>query len=353
MVSSPAAGLVSIVTVYYNRGDHVTDSIGSLLSQTHRGIEIIAIDDGSTDGTHERLQAFDDARLTVVRHQNQGFVGSIRKGIELAKGDVIAIHGSGDISHPDRIARQLAVLKERPAVGVVGCYVENRNLLRNYSTLHMPKVGPDAGRQLAQGNFLTHGEVMFRKGIYDAVGGYRTFFRQAQDWDLWLRMSEKTGFHIVPEILYTRFIRLDGITGSNPERLAAHVLLASIAVHCYEARRRNEPDPIDAGHFEALMSVLLNRESGRLLARCAIELAVDGRYDEADVLLRRSLASRSSAVPLALFGLFKLTRFAGSSAQTGFLRFLVTRWYEAKGNRERRRFRQAVASGQVALPAGE
>ncbi|WP_225767318.1 glycosyltransferase [Inquilinus sp. Marseille-Q2685] len=353
MEGKPVQTLVSIVTVYYNRGDLVADSIGSLLSQTHRDIEIIAVDDGSTDETYDRLRAFDDERLTVIRHQNQGFVGSIRKGIEMARGDIIAIHGSGDISHPDRIARQLAVLAERPDVGVVGCYVENRNLLRNYSTVHMPKVGPDAGRQLAEANFLMHGEVMFRKQVYDAVGGYRPFFRLAQDRDLWLRMSERTGFHIVPEILYTRFVRLDGVGGGRPDRRAAQVLLSNLAVHCYEARCRNEPDPVDAGRFEALMSILLNRESSRILALCATELAIAGRSDEADALFRRSLASRFLTVPLALFGLFKVTRLAGSRLQGRFLRYLVTRWYEAKDRRERRRARQATESGQVALPAGE
>jgi hypothetical protein len=353
MEGQKAQSLVSIVTVYYNRGDVVTDSIESLLSQTHRDIEIIAVDDGSTDDTYDRLLAFDDERLTVFRHRNQGFVGSIRKGIDLAKGDVIAIHGSGDISHPERIARQLAVLAERPDIGVVGCYVENRNLLRNTSTLHMPRVGPDAGRQLAETNFLMHGEVMFRRQVYDAVGGYRPFFRMAQDRDLWLRMSERTGFHIVPEVLYTRFVRLDGVGGGRPDRRAAQVLLSNLAVHCYEARRRNQPDPIDAGDFEALMSVLLNRESSRILALCATELAVAGRQDEADALFRRCLASRFPTIPLIMFGLFKLTRLFGGKLQSRLLRFLLTRWYGAKERRGRRKARQLAGHGPKALTAAE
>jgi hypothetical protein len=342
--------LVSIVTVYHNRGDLVTASIESLLSQTHREIEIIAVDDGSTDETYDRLRAFDDERLTVMRHPNEGFVGSIRKGVVAARGEIVAIHGSGDISHPDRIARQLAALAERPEVGVVGCHVENRNLLRNTSMLHRPTVSADAGRQLAESNFLMHGEVMFRKQVYNAVGGYRPFFRMAQDRDLWLRMSERTGFHVVPEVLYTRFVRLDGVGGGRADRRAAQVLLSNLAVHCYEARRRDEPDPIDAGRFEALMSVLLNRESSRILALCAIELAIAGRQDEADALFRKCLASRSPAIPMVLFGLFKVTRLAGSTLQSRLLRFLLTRWYDAK---DRRGWRQAASHGPKALPAAE
>lgn len=349
MDGQKAPPLVSVVTVYYNRADVVTASIESLLAQTHREIEIIAVDDGSTDDTLARLRAFDDERLTVISHRNEGFVGSIRKGVAAARGDIVAIHGSGDISHPDRIARQFAVLDERPDVGVVGCHVENRNLLRGTSTLHRPTVGADAGRQLAEANFLMHGEVMFRKPVYDAVGGYRPFFRMAQDRDLWLRMSERTGFHIVPEVLYTRFIRLDGVGGGGADRRAAQVLLSNLAVHCYEARRRNEPDPIDAGRFEALMSVLLNRESSRILALCAIELAIAGRRDEADALFRRCLASRAPAIPLALFGLFKVTRLAGGTLQSRLLRALLTRWYDAKDRRGRRLAQRAPG----ALPAAE
>lgn len=346
MNSIPEDVLVSVVSIYYNRSDSIYESVSSILNQSHKNLELIVVDDGSSDDTWDKLQSIHDPRLRIVRHENQGFVRSIRKAVDLCSGEFVAIHGSGDISLPERIACQLAVLKQNPDVGVVGCYVENRNQLRGYSTTHMPKVGPDAGRQLAEANFLMHGEVMFRKQVYDAVGGYRIFFRMAQDRDLWLRMSERTGFHIVPEILYTRFVRLDGVGGGRPDRRAAQVLLSNLAVHCYELRRRNESDPVDAGNFEALMSVLLNRESSRILALCATELAIAGRQDEADALFRRCLASRSPVVPLALFGLFKVTRLAGGALQSRALRFLLARWYDAKDRRERRRARQVAEAGR-------
>lgn len=348
MNSTSGDVLVSVVSIYYNRSDSVHESVNSILDQSHKNLELIVIDDGSTDDTWEKLQSIHDPRLRIVRHENQGFVKSIRKAVDLCSGEFVAVHGSGDISLPERIARQLAVLEQNPDVGVVGCHVENRNQLRGYSTTHMPHVGPDAGRQLAEANFLMHGEVMFRKRVYDAVGGYRIFFRMAQDRDLWLRMSERTGFHIVPEILYTRFVRLDGVGGGRPDRRAAQVLLSTLAVHCYELRRRGEADPVDAGDFEALMSMLLNRESSRILALCATELAIAGRRDEADALFRRCLASRSLAVPLALFGLFKVTGLAGGALQSRALRFLLVRWYESKDRRERRRARPVAEADRRA-----
>ncbi|MDZ7835005.1 MAG: glycosyltransferase family 2 protein [Alkalibacterium sp.] len=114
--------LVSIVTVYYNRENQVKESIESLLNQTYQNIEIIAVDDGSTDNTYKLLSSYKDSRLKVIRHTNSGFVKSIRKAIEHSNGDIIAVHGSGDISFLNRIEKQVSVLKNNSRIGVVSCY---------------------------------------------------------------------------------------------------------------------------------------------------------------------------------------------------------------------------------------
>ena len=118
--------LVSVISAYYNREDHVEESIQSLLDQTYENLEIIThVDDGSTDNTLERLRRFDDPRLKIVTHENCGLVLSFIKAIEMSSGEYIAIHGSGDLSLPRRIEKQAALLQEKEKVGVVGCYVNN------------------------------------------------------------------------------------------------------------------------------------------------------------------------------------------------------------------------------------
>ena len=108
---------VSIVSAWYNRADHVATSIGSLLAQTHDDLEIIVCDDGSTDATLAELRKFDDPRLIVQTQANAGFVTTMNRMIASATGDYIAVHGSGDESLPERIARQAAVLDEHPEIG--------------------------------------------------------------------------------------------------------------------------------------------------------------------------------------------------------------------------------------------
>ena len=209
--------MVSVITIYYNRAEHVKESIQSLLDQTFSNVEIIAVDDGSTDNTLELLHSFSDSRVKVISHPNQGFVKSIIKAVSLASHDIIAIHGSGDISLPERIEKQLQVLLDRPEIGVVGCYVANENMVSNESTIIKPEIDTKIGiaKQLLHMNIFLHGEVMFRKSIYLKAGGYRDYFKFAQDYDLWLRMSLYTEFAVVKEVLYTRFTLSDGVSASS------------------------------------------------------------------------------------------------------------------------------------------
>ncbi|RYF04511.1 MAG: glycosyltransferase family 2 protein, partial [Oxalobacteraceae bacterium] len=117
--------IVSIITVFHNRAEHVEASIASLLAQRGVDYEIVALDDGSTDDTLACLQAISNPRLTVVAQANTGFTAAINTAIAHSRGRYIAIHGAGDISLPNRIARQAAILEARPEVGVIGCHVSN------------------------------------------------------------------------------------------------------------------------------------------------------------------------------------------------------------------------------------
>src|ERR1700749_4123369 len=117
--------LVTIVSVFHNRGAEVERSVNSLLAQTYTPLEIIVVDDGSTDDTALRLRAFADPRLSVRIQPNQGFTRAVDAAVRSAKGSFVAIHGAGDISLPQRIEQQARVLAEHPEVGVVGCLIEN------------------------------------------------------------------------------------------------------------------------------------------------------------------------------------------------------------------------------------
>lgn len=205
---------VSIISGYYNRENWVFDSIESLRNQIYDNLEIIIFDDHSTDRTYQNLckACLNDPRIKLIRHEkNIGFVNGLVEAIELSSGDYIAIHGSGDISLPNRIGKQVLSLEENPNIVGVDCYYVNSDS-RNGTRKEVCNKGTFTKSDFMKSNPLSHGGVMFRKEIYNDIGGYRRAFKYAQDFDLWLRMSEHGNFYIVPEFLYERRINFDGVS---------------------------------------------------------------------------------------------------------------------------------------------
>ena len=223
---------VAIFTAYHNRENDVKESIESLLNQNYNNFIVVAINDGSSDTTLDRLQEIKNDKLIILNKKNSGFVSSIIYAINKVDSEYIAIHGSGDISLPDRIKLQAQVLDDNSNVGVVGCHYKNNDLIRNKSIEFTSLSGLIHKRimldHLCVKNPLTHGEVTIRRSVYNKVGGYNPFFTFAQDYELWIRLSQLTDFYIVPEVLYLRYVRSDGVSGSV-NKIAVQQYLASMA----------------------------------------------------------------------------------------------------------------------------
>ncbi len=282
--------LVSIVTVFHNRAGHVRASLQSLVMQTYPDIEILAVDDGSTDGTLGELQRFaDDPRVIIVAKQNSGFTSTMREAIARARGSLIAVHGSGDISYPERIARQVAVLTQQPDVGVVGCHLLTPVAGQNRSKRIGRPNGLDFRTELLRGNMFTHGEVMYRKGLYEAVGGYRAAFVLGQDLDLWLRMSRMAGYWIVQDILYQRAELPNGVS-TSPEKVLRQQRFTELARQCAEAVDAGQADPVERHGADALALMRRSRRLADRLALNGLRVMINGGDAAAG-------CARSSAMP--------------------------------------------------------
>ncbi|MDG5789305.1 glycosyltransferase [Evansella sp. AB-P1] len=301
--------LVSIVTVYFNREDKVINSIRSLLNQTYQNIEVIAIDDGSTDDTLKVLNSIKDPRLKVFHHKNKGFTKSIISALNLAKGDIIAIHGSGDISHINRIEKQLNLLLKNDDVGVVGCFVEKINRTTSEKEIYKPKLPnnqSDLLKFLKVNNPFTHGEVMFKKVIYSRIGGYREFFKYAQDRDLWLRMSLETKFAIVPEILYTRFNLQDGVSAS-PDKVILQKYFNEVTRQCIELKLKNKKDLIENHGIYAPFFMNRSKKLSNDLARRAAAYFVSDELNNAKEFIRLSRVEKKTVTNLILLIIIKIS----------------------------------------------
>jgi glycosyltransferase involved in cell wall biosynthesis len=113
-----AGPLVSVVIPAFNAAKYIRETLDSVLAQTYRPIEIVVVDDGSTDGTREQILAYGD-RVRYVWQPNSGGCSSPRNyGVRMASGEFIAFLDADDLIAPERIAAAVAVMKRRPDVGL-------------------------------------------------------------------------------------------------------------------------------------------------------------------------------------------------------------------------------------------
>ncbi|RVT43951.1 glycosyltransferase family 2 protein [Sphingobium algorifonticola] len=208
---------LTLICSFYNREQGVLPTLHSIARQRFRDFEAIIIDDGSTDGTsallRRELQKLADSRLIFRTNVvNVGLTQSLIQAIASSSTPYIAIHDAGDVSLPDRLSRQVEMLDADPTIAAVGCHYINVLPERNLHVMKRPDASGESFRSILRRPAFTHGEVAFRRDVYETVGGYRPEFRYAQDNDLWLRMIRVARFSTVPEILYHRMIYASGIS---------------------------------------------------------------------------------------------------------------------------------------------
>lgn len=208
---------VSIICGYYNRPNLVRRTLDGIREQTFGDFEALVFDDASTDETadtiSEIISSYKDSRFRLIRHErNVGFTRGLINAINQCRGEYIAIHDSGDVSLPRRLERQVSTLDEQPGLVVTGCHYINCVEETGLTRVRRPNANGLTPEDVRRDSTFTHGEVMYRAAAYHQAGGYRAAFRYSQDNDLWQRMIQIGQFGTVPEILYKRYVQLDGIS---------------------------------------------------------------------------------------------------------------------------------------------
>ena len=188
---SPA---VSVVMPVRDGQTFVDDAIRSIRAQSHHEIEFIVVDDGSRDGTRGILDrhAADDPRIRIIAQPALGVVAGLNHGIEAASGSLIARMDADDIAKPERLARQVTALLQHPKAALVGSgyeVIDGAGRVRRSASV--PTSPGDIREALMHGNCIAHPTVLMRRDAVLAVGGYRRAFLQCEDYDLWLRLSER------------------------------------------------------------------------------------------------------------------------------------------------------------------
>lgn len=201
--------LVSVVMPVYNARRYLEAALDSILSQTFIDFEVIAVDDGSTDGSSDILAqaAVRDARIVIRSQQNSGVTDALNAGLRAARGRFIARMDADDVALPDRFERQVAFLVANPNCAAVGGQVilldqDDRVLCR----MRVPQGHCAIDRShMTNVSAIWHPTALIRASAIFEVGGYRDAYPSAEDVDLFLRLAEVGSLANLDEVvLYYR-----------------------------------------------------------------------------------------------------------------------------------------------------
>jgi glycosyltransferase involved in cell wall biosynthesis len=212
------APLVSAVIPTYNRAEMVGGAIESVLDQTVDDVEVVVVDDGSTDDTWSVLQEYaaeDDRVRPIQNESNQGIPTTMNRGVEAARGEFVGVFGDDDRWHPTKVEKQLAAFDR---VGDDYCGVYTGGVIRDESGDVVQRVMPDRTGDLypdvlVENVVLPHSSHLVRADCFEAVGGFDESFDIACDWDLTVRLSKRWKWAFVPEVLVERNHHDGNVTG--------------------------------------------------------------------------------------------------------------------------------------------
>jgi len=231
---------VSVLMPCYDAADTLDEALDSLAAQSLQNHELVAVDDGSNDGTLEVLQqrARSDRRIHLLTQPHAGIVAALNAGLGACQADLVARMDADDRAHPQRLEMQLTFLEANSDVAVVGCRVAGfpREQVRQGLQIYLEWQNnllsdEDIRREMFVESPLAHPSVMFRRSWVERAGGYQDN-GWAEDYDLWMRLyMAGARFAKLPEVLLEwrerpeRLTRLDGrYSLENFLRLKAYYL---------------------------------------------------------------------------------------------------------------------------------
>lgn len=203
--------LVSVIIPAYNAENFIAKTLASVVAQTYRHLEILVVDDGSSDRTQSIVQtmAQQDPRIRLFKQANAGVAAARNAGIDKAKGEYIAPIDADDLWHPETLEKLLIPFDQSdPQLGVVYAWsidIDEQDL--STGGFHAANISGDVYKTLICHDFLGNASsTLIRKGCLDRIGGYNTHLKAqnaqgCEDWELYLRLAEQYDFGVAPEFL--------------------------------------------------------------------------------------------------------------------------------------------------------
>lgn len=201
---SDAAPLVSVIIPNHNYGGYLSEAIDSALAQTHRSLEVLVVDDGSTDQSSEVLRRY-EGRLRVIRQARGGVAAARNRGAQESRGELLAFLDADDRWLPQKLQRQLERLRHDPALGLVHCGARLIDAAGHRLAEVMEGV---AGRVVEDLLFFRRAGVvtggsgmLLSRQVFEEAGGFDTRLSTSADWDFFFRVGLRRPFGFVAEPL--------------------------------------------------------------------------------------------------------------------------------------------------------
>lgn len=300
--------LVSVVVPLFNGEAYVRESLDSILAQTYRNIEVIVMDDASTDGAPDVVRSYEDERLQYLRQpENRGIFANINAGIARARGEFVAIHHADDVYSSEILQREVEFLREHPHTGAVFAIdtfidgggrvwgrLELPDELRGQKVLAYPVV---LNGMLRHKNiFIRGGTSLIRRSVYEEVGVFDDAYLLRADLDLWLRIARLYPIGLIEEHLVAyryghdnasaRYDRLRSETELTFAVLDRHLAEGGRAVAAPDALRALEGHKAEDRLMVAINLYILDRsrDARDMLQGVARPLAATSRVQRVRLL---------------------------------------------------------------------
>lgn len=218
--------LISVIIPTFNRANLIKRAIVSVINQTYHNIEIIIVDDGSTDNTEEQVKSIKDDRIRYIRQNNSGACVARNTGIENANGSIVSFLDSDDEWEPSKLEKQYGFMnKYRSKAVSCNYWFEKNGEKRVYVLNHNERVFSIG--ELLDYNFVTTGSLLIDKNLFLKVGGFDPMMPRYQDWDLVIRLSRVSPIHYLDEpllTLHSQEISISNSTSMEKKLLAVRKL---------------------------------------------------------------------------------------------------------------------------------
>jgi len=197
--------LVSVIIPTFNRSSMVVEAVESVLAQSYAELEVIVVDDGSTDDTRERLRSYGQRLILVVNEKNRGVSAARNRGVRQSRGEFVALLDSDDLWRPGKIQRQLDFFSAHPRAMICqteeiwvrrGRRVNPRQKHRKYSGYIFPHCLPLC--------IVSPSAVMIRRELLSRVGLFDEQLPACEDYDLWLRIAAHEPIFLLGEPLIVK-----------------------------------------------------------------------------------------------------------------------------------------------------